>query len=295
MELTQLNQFRLVAETENIVDASNILNISQPALTKSIKNLENELNVALFDRTNHKLVLNEHGKQILDYVNDIFSDLNDMTTDLKFLGLENNIKICSSINAIVSFITPKLANQFPDIHFYHQFRNIQKFKSYIEQEIFDLAISSGEISSNIVANHFFFRDTVLISVPETNPLYSKQFLKLKDLNGSSFVNQRDTIHNPLPALFESMLAAQGINLRRIYMNDIFSLTNILINSDLLSYTSIIGSISLDYGPHRRNIPIDPNEHAYLNYYLSYLLQNEEKVAVYVAYLKDLIKQYTISM
>ena len=41
--------FKIVAEEENLTKASEILHISQPAVTKHIKNLENELNVQLFD------------------------------------------------------------------------------------------------------------------------------------------------------------------------------------------------------------------------------------------------------
>lgn len=69
MELAQLQHFCVLAETENIVDASQILCISQPALTVSIQRLESELGTPLFDRSNHKLVLNEAGKQALPYGN----------------------------------------------------------------------------------------------------------------------------------------------------------------------------------------------------------------------------------
>lgn len=43
--------FKIVADAENLTKASNILYISQPAVTKHIKNLENELNVKLFRRS----------------------------------------------------------------------------------------------------------------------------------------------------------------------------------------------------------------------------------------------------
>ncbi len=45
--------FKIVADEENLTKASEILHISQPAVTKHIKNLENELNVQLFARTKY--------------------------------------------------------------------------------------------------------------------------------------------------------------------------------------------------------------------------------------------------
>ena len=46
--------FKIVADEENLTKASEILHISQPAVTKHIKNLENELNVELFKRSKYR-------------------------------------------------------------------------------------------------------------------------------------------------------------------------------------------------------------------------------------------------
>lgn len=56
--------FYVVAETKNITKASEILNISQPAVTKHIKNLESELGNPLFIRTKKGVILNEYGEKI---------------------------------------------------------------------------------------------------------------------------------------------------------------------------------------------------------------------------------------
>ena len=51
--------FYVVAETKNITKASEILNISQPAVTKHIKNLEDQLGNPLFIRTKKGVILND--------------------------------------------------------------------------------------------------------------------------------------------------------------------------------------------------------------------------------------------
>ena len=56
--------FYVVAETKNITKASEILNISQPAVTKHIKNLEDQLGNPLFIRTKKGVILNEYGEKI---------------------------------------------------------------------------------------------------------------------------------------------------------------------------------------------------------------------------------------
>jgi len=54
-----LKIFKVVAEEENMTHASERLYIAQPAITRYIKELENELNIKLFDRTNKGLKLTD--------------------------------------------------------------------------------------------------------------------------------------------------------------------------------------------------------------------------------------------
>ena len=86
MKLTQLQYFKTVAETGKISLAAKKLYVSAPALSIAIANLENELGVKLFDRTNNRIELNKQGKVYLGYVNQILSDLsqaNQMIQDTK--------------------------------------------------------------------------------------------------------------------------------------------------------------------------------------------------------------------
>ena len=55
-----------VAKEENITKASEKLNISQPAVTKQIKNLENQLSLVLFERKSKGLILTEDGKKLYE-------------------------------------------------------------------------------------------------------------------------------------------------------------------------------------------------------------------------------------
>lgn len=60
--------FKIVAEEENITKASKKLNISQPAVTKHIQNLEKALNNKLFERTNKGLNLTETGRKVYEAI-----------------------------------------------------------------------------------------------------------------------------------------------------------------------------------------------------------------------------------
>jgi len=64
MELLQLRYFKLAAETQNMTQAAEKLNIAQPAVSRSIKRLEEEIGVQLFDRIGKRIYLNDVGKHM---------------------------------------------------------------------------------------------------------------------------------------------------------------------------------------------------------------------------------------
>ena len=64
MELRQLKNFYTVAKAGNLTQAAIELNISQPALSISIKKLEEELGIKLFRRNTYKITLSDEGHRI---------------------------------------------------------------------------------------------------------------------------------------------------------------------------------------------------------------------------------------
>ncbi|MBQ9909813.1 MAG: LysR family transcriptional regulator, partial [Treponema sp.] len=66
MELVQLKQLVVIAEEKVLSHGAERLNISQPALSRSIQRLEDELGLPLFDRTKNSMVLNEAGAAIVE-------------------------------------------------------------------------------------------------------------------------------------------------------------------------------------------------------------------------------------
>lgn len=71
MESTHLLYFKAIAEAESLTQAARSLHISQPALSKSLNNLEKELGRSLFNRVGGRLYLNSDGKALLEYANQV--------------------------------------------------------------------------------------------------------------------------------------------------------------------------------------------------------------------------------
>ena len=75
MTLQQLKYITLVAEKGNITDAAKALYISQPSLTAAIKELEKEMNIQIFDRTNKGVHVSKEGELFLGYARQILEQV----------------------------------------------------------------------------------------------------------------------------------------------------------------------------------------------------------------------------
>jgi len=102
--------FYVVANNGNITKASEELNISQPAISKSIKNLEEQLGGQLFVRTKRGVILTEEGKEFYNYIKQAIEYINN--AENKFTDLINLeagcIKIGISATLTKEFLIPYL-------------------------------------------------------------------------------------------------------------------------------------------------------------------------------------------
>lgn len=85
MELKQLLYFKEVAKHKSITKAAQQIHISQPALSKSIKALEEELEAILIIRTNKKIDLTDAGNMVLEYTKEITGLVDEMKLTLNDL------------------------------------------------------------------------------------------------------------------------------------------------------------------------------------------------------------------
>lgn len=76
MTLQQLKYVVTVAEKGTISDAAKELFISQPSLTNAIKELENEMHITIFNRTNKGIVISNKGDEFLAYARQVLDQAN---------------------------------------------------------------------------------------------------------------------------------------------------------------------------------------------------------------------------
>ena len=108
MTLTQLRHFVALADLGSFVQASGALFLTQPALSRSIRALEEELGGALFDRLGRRITLTPFGQEILRRARRLVSDANDLKLAGRGLhaGLIGRLRIGLSSAPGALFSTP---------------------------------------------------------------------------------------------------------------------------------------------------------------------------------------------
>lgn len=133
--------FKIVAEEENITIASKKLNISQPAVTKHIQNLEAILNIKLFERTNRGLKLTDGGRKIYDEINMPIRVLENiynkyLSTRIINLGIHSTM-----LNKLFSKILTKFYSKYEHTKINIVNNDIKEMLSKLEKEELDIVIS----------------------------------------------------------------------------------------------------------------------------------------------------------
>ena len=116
MNLNQLKHFYTVCIYGSLSEASEHLYISQPSLSSSIKLLEKEFGVSLFNRRYKGMELTTEGKRLFEMSTDILSRATQLENIMKDLGNERNILRLGVPPMIGSLILPYIYCEFCQLH-----------------------------------------------------------------------------------------------------------------------------------------------------------------------------------
>ena len=184
MELQQLIYFRCVAKTEHMGEAAEILHISQPALSMSIKSLEGELGVPLFDRVRKNIVLNRYGMAFLGYVERALSEIDQGKKELLTMkGLEGNrvVVMCPPSFMSQDFME-LLFSREPNIFIENKPMNYVSAPKNIVNGTIDLCAVAPLIEGPKIASIALSQQQMGIVMHERHPLASRKTLFFKDLS-----------------------------------------------------------------------------------------------------------------
>lgn len=195
MNLQQLEYFKVIAETENFTTASKLLLVTQPALSKSISKLEEELNVPLFEKRGRNVKLTRYGKIFLVHAERALLEIGKGIKELDEMASENIDKISISSTSRVgayfmNFIISDFLNENPNTKFQFNQQSIMEIIDDLKNRKIDIGFYDNHteaiLDSSIECIPIKKEEYVLI-VPKNHVLADRKLISLKELENESFI------------------------------------------------------------------------------------------------------------
>jgi DNA-binding transcriptional LysR family regulator len=205
----QLRYFLVAARVEHIGRAAEQLELSQPALSRSIQKLEEEVGLPLFLRAGRGVRLNAAGKILLRRVERAGAEFDDARRELQEL---RNTKVIS-VGYLATFavrLIPDLVKSFstrePNVHFkLFEGPSPVLARQLLEGEL-DLCLST-DLAEPALEWQPLFREELVASIPEGHPLAIRKSIELKELADEPFVALRSG--HGLRAVLEELCRKAG--------------------------------------------------------------------------------------
>lgn len=222
-DFNKYRAFYAVAECKSFSKATELLHVSQPAISRSVKELEEQLNTQLFIRGNKSVKLTESGKKLMGYVQNAFNNIlmaeRALTESDKELTGEIRIGIYSHIALIM---LPKLiknfTNIYPNVKFDIMTVSTQEAKACLKNKELDFAI----LQYPIFINNPNYKEEIICKL-ENCFFTSKKYYDLYMKN-----NNKKLVEYPL------ILPARGYN-DISALEEIFKRKNMILTTSLRAY------------------------------------------------------------
>lgn len=192
MELRQLKYFKAACELQNFSEAARALYISQSTLSKQIKQLEDELEVLLFDRIGKRIVPTEAGLAFLPYANKALQDAEDgkqILRDLKGIKIGNlHVGVTYSMGPVLVSALEPFTKVYPNIRLRITFGTSEELLHLLENNGLDILLS---FQPEGICDGFervpLFQSRLYFIVHESHPLSTLSSITLKRLSETPLI------------------------------------------------------------------------------------------------------------
>ncbi|WP_290092151.1 LysR family transcriptional regulator [uncultured Dubosiella sp.] len=182
MEFNQLEQLVAIAKYGTISKAAEVLHLSQPALTRSMQHLEQNLDVKLFNRAKNRVALNENGHLLVEMAQELLDRKTAILAKLKDFDEKNKkIKIVSCAPAPLWGVEALLKTTFPAMKIESELCR----DDLSDLDGLDLLISTKPINQNGWMCRELLKERLFLSVPPAHPLALFDEVSFETLNGHS--------------------------------------------------------------------------------------------------------------
>ncbi|MBU3201096.1 LysR family transcriptional regulator [Clostridium estertheticum] len=272
-EIYQLEQLLEFVKYGTLSKAAKELHLSQPALSRSMQKLENELHVILFERQKNKITLNQNGALAVEYAERVLNQAADMVERVRsFDRSQHTISVGSCAPAPLWSVTPLLSTLYPEMTISSDMKSSELLLQELKDSMYQFIILQETIDDSAIHCTKYGEEHLFLSLPPAHPLSGHKGVYFKDIDGQNLL------------LFSKIGFWNDLCLKKmpsshfLVQDERFSFEEIVKNSVLPSFTSDLAIKRYGNVTNRVIVPIlDPE--ATVSYYFMCLVSTKNKMEI----------------
>jgi DNA-binding transcriptional LysR family regulator len=192
MTVDELSWFIVLAETQHMTEASVLLNITQPTLSRALSRWEHQMGVPLFDRVNRRLRLNANGEILLAHARRCVAELTAAGDRIRALNdPASGLIRLAFLHSAATWLVPDLLRHYraevPAVRFELWQAAGHEVLEALRDHLADLAVVSPRPDTTEFSWHTLAREQLCLAVPRAHPLARHRTLSLAEASGEPFI------------------------------------------------------------------------------------------------------------
>ena len=188
MTIEQLEHIACVARTGSISRAAAELHMSQPALSRSIRRLEDELGCGLLRRTANRSALTEAGCIAADYADDLLRTYRRMRDELSSLETRRRtLRIGTCAPAPLWRVTQLVVETTPGTIVASESLDEQHLRRGLMEDTLDATIMLRPLALPGFISQPIMTESLSVLLPSMHPLAAERTLRFQDIDGETFL------------------------------------------------------------------------------------------------------------
>ncbi len=241
----RLEVFHTVARRLSFTKAAHELFITQPAVTKHIRELEEQYKVRLFERNGNRIKLTRAGEVLFNHCEQLFDIYRKIEFEMNALVNRRTgiLRIGASTTISQYVIPPLLAGfhqKFPDIKITLTNGNTEAIENALIHKEIDLGLIEGETKNQQISYSEFIKDEIVLICRKDHPLARQGEINIDQLKSFPFII-RERGSGTLEVI-EHALQSAGIKLDdldiQIQLGTTEAIKSYLLNSDCIAFMSV---------------------------------------------------------
>jgi len=213
VNIENLHLFCLVVEKGSISQAARLSNVSQPAATRQVHQLENKYETLFFDRIDGKLKITDAGKALYPFAKEIVKDYNRSKERIQQITGEEESKLSVGATLTIGeYFLPEVLGGFkrenPDTKLMLDIANTPAILDKLSNDVIDIALVEGVVDNDSFHTEKFADDEIILVCSPDHSWAKEKEISIQDLASEHIIWRESTSGTRL--ILESVLKEYGV-------------------------------------------------------------------------------------